>query len=101
MKYSNLNVNDLVEGEVYVALCINEKWNSIFKCSESKTRKNSTRLYLNGHKFQSNLPNISWIIEVKFREATYEELKWHEACVRANKLVPKEKIQIESNYEIY
>jgi len=39
--------------------------------------------------------------DIKFRAATYEEIHWIDECILAGETIPKSKIKINPQYEIY
>ncbi len=53
-------------------------------------------------KFEFRIEKNVYIGEDRIvRVATWEERKWLEACIDYNKLIPKDRVKLEPNYEIF
>ena len=91
-----MDAKDLIIGEIYYHIN-----NHIFKIlSIQGDRIQASYIYKNVFTHYTNY-FANTITATDFRKATQEEKQWLEACIEANKFIPREQIKFDIYYEIY
>ncbi len=93
---------ELIKGNIYTSVDMdgNTKDIYIWRCNRDGDLNTNARLLVrvdSKPSFEPNVGNHGWR---DYREPTYEEKAWLEACIEAKKTVPKPEIS-GINYEIY
>ncbi len=88
-----LKVKDLIKGKYY---CEPNGWRIIFIFPGNIDYRTK---YITCGRYESDRSCCS--DECTFREATTEEIRWLDACIRENRLVPEEEALRSDNYDIY
>jgi len=95
----NLNLNELIVGEIYVSEVYNHpEWRSLFKCisNTNKAYSYKYRLYTSNdfHGNKLELHEYSFTDTNSHYKASKEESKWLNVCIKANKFIPKEDLDL-------
>lgn len=95
----NLNLNELIIGEVYVSEIYNHpEWRSLLKCisNTDKAYSYKYRLYTSNdyHGNKLELHEYCFTDTNSHYKASKEESKWLNVCIKANKFIPKENLDL-------
>ena len=90
-----MDAKDLIIGEIYISLFNSRGY--IFKYNGSKSNvqhlgKFNKMYSTSGYDFYNGFP---------IENATQEEKAWLEACIAANKFIPRKEVKFNLFYEIY